>query len=177
MTLDDLVNVTIVREGGYAEPPAVEQPTKFGITVPSLAAWRNRPCMVSDLKALSLEEAQQFYRDRFTTNLREQGFDRIADEHLRVQLLDYAVNSGPARAVRWLQRTIGLVPELVTGIIDDRTLKALRVLPGYLVNNALAGERAHAAWHGGVQANDAAGVARRAIDFIVPLDQSEVPQT
>lgn len=170
MTLDDLVNVTIVREGGYAEPPAVEQATKFGVTVPSLSAWRARPCTVGDLKALTLTDAQQFYRDRFALNLQANGFDRIADEHLRVQLLDYGVNSGAARAVRWLQRTVGVS---VTGVIDDRTLKALSGLPAALVNNALAGERAHAAWHGGVQANDATGVARRAIDFVVPLDQPE----
>jgi len=176
VTLDDLLDRVRDAEGvTYAEPPAIDQPTGvYGVTLPMLSASRGRPCTVDDLKALTPEQGRAIVRSRFDVDIRKYGFDRVTDPHLQAQLLDFAWNSGESRAIRWLQRTVGLPPGFVTGTIDDRTIAALERFPGWLVNNALAGARAHAAYHGGTPEKFAAGVARRALEFVIPLDEPHV---
>lgn len=174
MTLDELVAATMVREGPYAEPPTIDQPTAYGITAAALAEDRAIPISQvtsADLKALTEPQAAGVIKRRLQRALSVVGLDRIAYEPLRIELLDYGFNSGNARAIRWLQRTVLLPPAFVTGRIDDRTLLALSRLPPVLVTNALAAERAHAAFHGGAGGEQlAVGVARRAIAFTVRLD-------
>lgn len=175
MTLDDVLDSIRDREGTvYAEPPAIDQPTgPYGITVPVLSSARGHACTRDDLRELTVDEARDICRNRMLAEIRQHGFDRIGDDNLRAQMLDYAWNSGTSRAVRWLQRTVGLTSGFVTGAIDDRTLAALARLPARLVNNAMAAQRAHAAYHGGTDQKFAAGVARRAIEFVnmPPLDE------
>jgi lysozyme family protein len=173
MTIDQILDDVAVREGLRYEdnPKRIDQPTgPYGITLPVLSAARGRPCTLADLKALTPAEAREITRATIIRELRALGFDRIVDERLRLQLLDFSWNSGAERAIRWLQRTVGLAPQFVDGRIGPKTLLALAKLPGFLVNNALAGERAHAAYHGGVRTDLAPGVAHRAIEFVVPTE-------
>jgi lysozyme family protein len=182
MTEDNLIDSTMEREGlEYADQnshPPTDQPTgPGGITLPVLSAYRNRHCTIQDLKALTAVEAREILRVEIRKDLAQFRFELVVFEPLRLQLLDFAWNSGVERAVRWMQRTVGLVGTQVTGLIDDRTISALNKLPPYLVNNALAAERAHAAFHGGVPEGYEAGVAHRAIEFVIPLDVPPVPVT
>lgn len=172
MTLEDVLDGIGEREGlVYEEPPKIDQPTgPYGVTLPVLMADRGGLATLADLKALTPDEARTILQRTLERELATRRFNAITYEPLRIQLLDYAWNSGEARAIRWLQRTVLLPAALVTGVIDDRTLVALARLPAVLINNALAAERAHAAYHGGAAPPFAAGVARRAIDFTVPLD-------
>lgn len=172
MTEDELVEAMFDREGReYAEPPQIDQPTAAGgITAAMLAEDSGLP--VADvtpaaLRAVTVERAREIIKRQVRRMVSEQRFSRIAFEPLRVQLIDFAWNSGAERAVRWLQRTVGLREEFVTGRIDDRTLVALDRYPPVLVNNALAASRARAAFHGGTAPKFAAGVARRALEFAI----------
>lgn len=171
MTEDQWLDDLAAREGThFAEPPAVDQPTgPYGITLATLAADRGGSVSMADLKALDVTEARAVARRLMQRFVVSHGFGKITYEPLRMQMLDYAYNSGPERAVRWLQRTLGFAPGYVTGLLDDRTLVGLDRYPAVLVNNALAGSRAHAALHGGVDPKFARGVAARAIEFVVPL--------
>ena len=172
MTEDELIEAMLARAGReYAEPPAIDQPTApGGIMAADLADDRGLP--VADitpeaLRAVTVEQVGGIIHRQLQRFMRDLGFSRITFEPLRAQMLDFAWNSGAARAVRWLQRTVGLREGFVTGKIDDRTLVALDRYPSVLINNALAASRAHAAFHGGTKSKFAAGVARRAIEFVV----------
>lgn len=172
MTIDDLIDATIEREGRiYGDQtthPPIDQPTAAGgITAAVLAAYTGRQVTIDDLKALTVDTVRPVIRWQITTALTRYHFDRILFEPLRLQLFDYGYNSGYERAVRWLQRTVGLPEAVVTGILDDRTLLALSTYPPVLINNALAASRAHAAYHGGTAPEYAAGVAHRAIEFAI----------
>lgn len=173
MTEEQSLDALGVREGlTYSEPPRNDQPTAaYGITLATLTLDRGRACTVADLKALTVDEARDIARRKLQRDMAANGLAQIAFEPLRMQLLDFGFESGMQRAIRWLQRTVGIPEPFVTGSIDARTLIALNKLPSTLVNNALAGERAHAAYHGGVKEDNLqAGVARRAIEFVLPLD-------
>jgi lysozyme family protein len=172
MTEASLVDGILEREGDhYEEPPKIDQPTACGgITAASLAEDRGWPVSAITkemLKAIDVPEAKAIIGRRIQRFATSYGFNRVAFEPMRVQLIDFAYNSGADRAIRWLQRTIGLPEALVTGKFDDRTWAALARFPPVLVNNALAASRAHAAWHGRMDEKFAAGVAHRAIEFVI----------
>lgn len=170
MLLDDVVAATLQREGlRYTEPPENDQPTGVGgITLAALAAYQGSPATIAQLKALTIDDASAIIRKRFEDDLGRLHFAQIGYEPLRVQMLDFAYNSGEARAVRWLQRTVGLAGLFVTGQMDDRTWRAMAGISSVLLNNALAATRAHAAIGGGVaDVHLQAGVMRRAIEFVV----------
>jgi len=146
----------------------VDQPTgPLGVTLPMLSRWRGHTCTVDDLKALTLDDAKQLLSSHIDQTLKLLGFDRILFEPLRYQLLDFGWQSGEERAVRYLQRSVGLSDMNVTGIIDDRTIAALNTLPPILVNNDIAARRAHADYTGAVAPAYAAGTAHRAIMFVI----------
>jgi lysozyme family protein len=171
MTEDTYIDGVFDREGRtYAEPPQIDQPTApGGITLPVLTAWRGRPCTKLDLRQLSINEARDIIRANLRKALAAHGFNRITFEPLRMALLDFAWNSGEERAVRWLQRTVGVT---ATGTVDDRTIGAVARYPGALVNNALAAERAHMVLASPRIAEHLKdGVIRRAIGFVLPLDE------
>ena len=137
MTVDQIIDGIIEREGRKYTNLASDRggPTKFGITLADLSSWRKRKCTADDVKALQEPEARAIYETRYIS---EPGFAQIIDLPLRVQLIDFGVNSGPERAVRWLQRAIGTP---VTGQIDATMLDLLPRLPARLVNNALVAAR------------------------------------
>ena len=172
MTSDQFVDLVLREEGTtYAEPPHIDQPTgPGGVTVPELTAFRGTPQTAADLRLLTIAEAKQIIVKRF----HDPDLARLADDALRVQVLDFAYNSGKATAVRWLQRTanafLPVTDQLtVDGVLGNRTIDAINRLPAIPVNNALAAERAHAAYHGAVAPAFAAGVAHRAVEFVEML--------
>lgn len=104
----------------YTNAPADRGgPTKGGITLATLSAWRGRPCSIADLQNLQQPEAESIYRQVFIVGPR---FDRIVDELLRFQVVDCGVHSGPRRAVEWLQF---VVEAKVDGVLGPVTLAAV----------------------------------------------------
>lgn len=138
MTAQDIITGLLDREGGFVDHPADNGgPTNFGITAQTwgLENHWGRQATRAEVQAITRSQAEAFYRRR---HVLESPFREIADEALRVQLIDFGVNSGTARATRWLQRAIG-VP--VTGILDAATRAVLDTAPPRLVNNALVAAR------------------------------------
>jgi len=112
-------------EGGYVDHP--RDPggaTNMGITRKTLAAWRGVSpwwkLAKSEVKALKLREVRAIYKAKY--------WDLVAGNILPAgidfALFDFAVNSGPSRAVKTLQ---GLVKTRRDGIIGKITLRALKV--------------------------------------------------
>lgn len=107
-------------EGGYTNDPADSGgPTKFGITVATLAAWRKAPQTADDVKALTLDEAQAILATEYAAPIR---FDDLP-AGVDYCVLDFAVNSGPATAAKHLQSIVGAT---VDGAIGAKTLAGVQ---------------------------------------------------
>lgn len=182
--LDDL----LAREGGWRDQVtrpdgSVDPATHRGITLLTLKYYRERylgtprsETTEADLRALTDAEARQIYAILY---VQEPGFTEanIPFEPLRVQLVDFGVNSGSERAIRWLQRVLRLEP---TGRMDGLTRVRLETLRDHplgervllpLVNDALVAARSYmidALVDGGqMRKADEEGVESRALSFFL----------
>ena len=109
----------LASEGGYVNHPRDPgKATNMGITIATLRAWRGRPVTNADVRNLSQEEALQIYKAQY--------WDTVRADQLPLGLdyltFDYGVNSGPARAIKDLQRTVGADAD---GVIGQKTLDAI----------------------------------------------------
>jgi lysozyme family protein len=146
MTAQAIIAGVLEREGGFVHHPADKGgPTKFGITAAVLGEWRRlgRQATRAEVAALEAPEATDIYFRRFILGPNFTPL-YVPFEPLRVQLIDFGINSGPARAIRWLQRVLRLPP---SGVLDGETrqrlqeLQAAGLLP--LVNDALVAARCY----------------------------------
>jgi len=139
-------------EGGYTDHPVDPGgATNMGITRKTLARWRrvspwwNLP--KSEVQSLTRVEASSIYRSLYWDLCRADDLPSGID----LAVFDYAVNSGPGRAVRTLQSTLGVVadglvgpvtigaaakadPRMIVEAVCDRRLgflKALATFPAF----------------------------------------------
>jgi lysozyme family protein len=105
-------------EGGYVDHPLDPGgATNRGITRATLARHRGRPVSKAEVLALSEAEAAAIYRASYWNAVRADNLPSGID----LVVFDAAVNSGPARALRWLQASLGLP---ATGLANAATLAA-----------------------------------------------------
>ncbi|HEX2136967.1 MAG TPA: glycosyl hydrolase 108 family protein [Microvirga sp.] len=122
-------------EGGFADHPLDPGgPTKFGITVATLARWRGRAVGADDVRALGEAEAAAIYRRLY--------WDAVSADELPdgvdLALFDFAVNAGPTRAARTLQAALGCA---VDGAVGPLTVAAARAAPAPATIRALTRAR------------------------------------
>lgn len=133
MTVDDILDDLIRREGGYVDHPDDRGgPTIWGITaaVAKANGWRG------DLRNMTRDAARDIYRRRYWIEPR---FDLVAALSMPIatELLDTGVNMGPRIAAGFLQRALNALNRLGRDFADIRvdadigpaTIAALR---GYL---------------------------------------------
>lgn len=66
MTVEDILEGIIQREGGYVSHPLDKgSHTKYGITIRTLEAWRQAPQTAEDVMALTKAEAKDIYQERY----------------------------------------------------------------------------------------------------------------
>jgi lysozyme family protein len=119
MSVETLIDEVIAREGGFVDHPQDRGgATHFGITKGTLSRWRGRVVTTADVRHLDVGEARDIYRAMYVA---QPGFTDLP-EPLRLQLVDFGVHSGPAQAVRALQRVLGLP---VDGVLGPQTRAAL----------------------------------------------------
>jgi lysozyme family protein len=119
MTTDELIEEVIAREGGFVDHPSDRQgATKFGISKATLGRWRGRITTTADVRGLDVGEARDIYRVLYVS---QPGFADLP-EPLRTQLVDFGVHSGPAQAVRALQRVLSVTAD---GVMGPQTRAAL----------------------------------------------------
>lgn len=117
-SFESAVTLVLQHEGGFVNHP--RDPggaTNFGITRDTLSHARGRPASVEDVRCLSRREAASIYRSLYWKTVR-------ADElplGLDLAVFDFAVNSGPKRAVSMLQDVLGVKAD---GLIGPVTIKA-----------------------------------------------------
>jgi lysozyme family protein len=101
---------------------------RYGVTLPTLAAWRRQPVTIDDVRKLEWPECAELYSARYWNVI--QG-DKLPPG-LDVAVGDMAVHSGTRQAARTLQRILGCQQD---GHIGAKTLEAARAarLPDILL--------------------------------------------
>jgi lysozyme family protein len=126
-------------EGGYVDHPADPGgATNMGITLKTLARWRHVSpwwdLPKTEVKALSHGEAGRIYRALYWNACRADDLPSGID----LAVFDYAVNSGPDRAIRTLQAALGVA---VDGQVGPLTLGAARKADAARIVNAICDRR------------------------------------
>lgn len=136
-TFDLALSIIFRVEGGFANRSKKADPggpTNHGITQATLAAWRDEPVTIDDVRNLTREEASQIYKIQY--------WDAIKGDQLPAgldfALCDFAVHSGPGRAIRELQKILGVD---VDGVIGINTLKAIKKQSAQFLCSELCIER------------------------------------
>ena len=110
-------------EGGFVNDSRDPgKATNMGITHKTLAKWRGvrvSELPVSEVINLTKDEAIAIYKARYWDSVRG---DELPPA-LAFVLFDFAVNSGPVRAVKELQKIIGTTAD---GIIGGMTIRAAK---------------------------------------------------
>ncbi len=99
-TIDEMVQDVLVREGGFVDHPSDRGgPTNYGITQKTLSNYYGRVATTADVKALSVDVAEEIYKRNYFYGPR---IDSLP-ESVQPFLFDCAVNHGPRRAIKFLQ--------------------------------------------------------------------------
>ncbi|WP_417580465.1 glycoside hydrolase family 108 protein [Pelagibacterium sp.] len=126
-------------EGGYADHPSDPGgATSMGITRKTLARWRGiAPWWAlekSEVVALGRTEAAAIYKALYWERCKAGSLPAGLD----LAVFDYAVNSGPDRAVRVLQALVGTAPD---GFVGPLTLAAVSERDPRVLIDALCDQR------------------------------------
>lgn len=101
--------------------------TKYGITGKTLAAHRGVTSITAEqVKNMTRDEAQQIYIKSYWP---QSGGD-LLPAGLDYAAFDFGVNSGPARAVKTLQKVLGFPLSGQDGIVGGQTLARIARYPG-----------------------------------------------
>jgi lysozyme family protein len=140
ITEERLIDDVFLREGDvYSEPPRNDQPTgRGGITLTVLQECCGPQASLQDLRTLTHQAARDVVRWKLRQIAKVHGLNVITFEPLRLQLVDYAYNSGPGLALRWLQRVLRVQR---TSRMDAATIASLQRSDLWLVHHALIAAR------------------------------------
>lgn len=138
-SFDAVLSHEFKEEGGYVDHPSDPGgATNMGITHKTLANWRKvSPWWKldkSEVKNLARSEAAEIYRAKYWDLIRGDKLPAGVD----LAVMDFAVNSGPARAAKALQR---IVKAKVDGLIGPETLGLLAEYDEASVINTLCDDR------------------------------------
>tara|TARA_R110000751_G_scaffold65483_2_gene133949 strand:+ start:5951 stop:6580 length:630 start_codon:yes stop_codon:yes gene_type:complete len=122
-------------EGGFVNHPSDPGgATNKGITLATFRRYIKPNGTVSDLKALTTAQAVTVYKrqywDAVSADLLPSGVDYA--------VADFAVNSGPSRAAKYLQAVVGVTQD---GQIGPATIAATKAMPPREVIERLCGDR------------------------------------
>lgn len=166
MSLDTIIDGILAREGSsFTDRPNDRgHETKYGITLATLADWRQRPTTADDVKALTETEARDIYRQAYIVR---PGINRLASDAVMELAVDCAVNHGVKEGVQLLQLASRVFPDGTLG--NETACAANRMTPKVLYLRLCA---ARARLYGTIitrdhtQAENAAGWLSRLAVFI-----------
>jgi len=122
-------------EGGFVNHPSDPGgATNKGITLATFRRYIKPNGTVADLKALTTAQAVAVYKrqywDAVSADLLPSGVDYA--------VADFAVNSGPSRAAKYLQAVVGVTQD---GQIGPATIAATKAMPSRVVIERLCDDR------------------------------------
>ena len=129
------VEAVLKHEGGFVDHP--KDPggaTNKGITIANFRRYVKPNGTVDDLKKLTTDQAKTVYRRMYWDAVHGAELPDGVD----FAVFDFGVNSGPDRAIKYLQRIAGVTQD---GRIGPATLKAVRAIPHARLINDLCDER------------------------------------
>ena len=157
MQFDDALGIVLRWEGGFSNHP--KDPggaTNLGITLHTLSEWCGRPATVDDVRALVVADVAPLYRARYWDECRCAELPHGPD----LVVFDCAVNQGPARAKRLLQRSLGVADD---GILGPVTMgRVSQADAGRLVDEIISRRAVH---YASLQAEFHLGWFRRLTDI------------
>jgi lysozyme family protein len=115
---DMAIRKILEHEGGYVNHP--DDPggaTNKGITIATFRSFIKRDGTIADLKALTTQQAVDVYKAQYWDAVRADGLPSGVD----YTVADFAVNSGPSRAAKYLQAALGVTQD---GAIGPQTIAA-----------------------------------------------------
>lgn len=114
------LKATLVWEGGYVNHP--DDPggmTNMGITAGVYEAYTGKPATEAIMRALRVEDVEPIYKELY--------WDKVRGDELPLGIdlcvFDFGINSGPSRAIRYLQRLVGVEQD---GVLGPVTMKAVK---------------------------------------------------
>lgn len=124
-------------EGGFVDHPADPGgATNLGITLDTYRHLLNPHGTVEDLQRLTWSEVAPIYERAYWQTVRGDELPAGVD----LVVVDMAVNAGPTRAVKLLQRSVGTAQD---GLIGPITLAAVRRQPPAALVRAYTSTRLH----------------------------------
>jgi lysozyme family protein len=129
------LNAVLKHEGGYVNDPHDNGgPTNKGVTLATFRAYVKPSGTVADLKALTEAQAGVVYRRQYWNKVMGAELPNGID----YAVFDFAVNSGPARAAKFLQKAVGVARD---GKIGPATLRACRAVDAMMLIDRLCSDR------------------------------------
>ena len=125
---DIAVAYVLDNEKGYVDRPDDRGgPTKFGITMKTLADYRKTPVTIGDIQDLTMTEAKDVYKAKYWLNL---GFDLITNAFIATALMDVAVLYGPQTSVKIAQKAVNSLGCNVTvdGFLGQNSAAAINTV-------------------------------------------------
>lgn len=122
-------------EGGFVNHP--RDPggmTNLGVTKRAWEEYTGQLADEAEMRSLTPEMVQPFYKVRYWDKIKADDLPSGVD----YAAYDLAVNSGPARAAKYLQQIVGVPAD---GVIGPKTLAAINEAPADEVIDALCNMR------------------------------------
>ncbi len=119
-SFEKALQFTLKWEGGYSDHPEdTGGPTNFGITQATYDEFRKQAGLkLQSVRLIHELEAKQIYLNFFWNPI----YAGALPEKLAIAYFDWAVNTGPNRAIKHLQGCLGVAQD---GVIGPITLKAM----------------------------------------------------
>lgn len=116
---EECLKIVLKHEGGYSDHP--KDPggrTMLGVTQRVYEEWVGHPVTEKIMRGLTVDHVRALYKKKYWDVVRGDDLPQGMD----LCVFDFAVNAGPNRAVRYLQRMVGANED---GIIGPKTLSLL----------------------------------------------------
>lgn len=133
----EALKAVLKHEGGFVNHP--KDPggmTNLGVTKKVWEEWVGKTVNEAEMRSLTPEKVSPMYRKKY--------WDAVKGDELPAGLdylmFDFAINAGPGRAIRTMQKAIGVTPD---GAIGPKTMAALKAVnPNELIKKFSAEKEA-----------------------------------
>jgi len=109
--------------------------TNHGITPQAYLNYYGVEPSEEDMRNLTKEQAKEIYKSDY---LQKPKIDQIQDPNLQTAVMDFGINSGSDRAIKYLQNLVGVQAD---GVIGPKTLEAINNYQGDIVSDYLQTRR------------------------------------